>query len=58
MAENKKTLEMILAAENQKEAADVLNFAKSLTEEQKSNFETLLHGVRIGIDLARTAKTT
>ena len=57
MAENKKTLEMILAAENQKEAADVLDFTKSLTEEQKNNFETLLRGVRIGIDLARTAKT-
>ena len=57
MAENRKALEMILAAENQKEAADVLDFAKSLTEEQKSNLETLLRGVRIGIDLARTAKT-
>ena len=57
MAENRKALEMILAAENQKEAADVLDFTKSLTEEQKNNFETLLRGVRIGIDLARTAKT-
>ena len=57
MAENRKALEMILAAENQKEAADVLDFTKSLTEEQKNNFETLLRGVRIGIDLARTVKT-
>lgn len=39
MAENRKALEMILAAENQKEAADVLDFAKLLTEEQKSSFE-------------------
>ena len=28
-----------------REAADVLDFAKSLTEEQKSNLETLLRGV-------------
>ena len=52
MAENRKALEMILAAENQKEAADVLDFAKLLTEEQKNNFETLLRGVKIGYDLA------
>lgn len=58
MTENRKTIEALLAIEDQKEAADVLNFTKSLTEEQKNNFETLLHGVRIGIDLARTAKTT
>ena len=50
-------MEVLLAAENQKEAADVLDFAKSLTEEQKSNLETLLRGVRIGIDLARTVRT-
>ena len=37
---------------NQKEAADVLDFAKLLTEEQKSSFETLLRGVKIGYDLA------
>lgn len=52
MAENRKALEMILAAENQKEAADVLDFAKLLTEEQKSSFEKLLRGVKIGYDLA------
>lgn len=52
MAENKKAMEVILAAENQKEAADVLDFAKLLTEEQKSSFETLLRGVKIGYDLA------
>lgn len=52
MAENRKAMEVILAAENQKEAADVLDFAKLLTEEQKNNFETLLRGVKIGYDLA------
>ena len=52
MAENRKAPEVILAAENQKEAAYVLDFAKLLTEEQKNNFETLLRGVKIGYDLA------
>lgn len=52
MAENRKAMEVILAAENQKEAADVLDFAKLLTEEQKNNLETLLRGVKIGYDLA------
>lgn len=52
MAENKKAMEAILAADSQKEAADILDFAKLLTEEQKSNLETLLRGVKIGYDLA------
>ena len=52
MAENRKALEMILAAENQKEAADVLSFAKLLTKEQKSNLETFLRGAKFGYDLA------
>lgn len=52
MAESRKAMEVILAADNKKEAADVLDFAKLLTEEQKSNLETLLRGVKIGYDLA------
>lgn len=52
MTESRKAMEVILAADNQKEAADILDFAKLLTEEQKSNLETLLHGVKIGYDLA------
>lgn len=52
MTESRKAMEVILAADNQKEAADILDFAKLLTEEQKSNLETLLRGVKIGYDLA------
>lgn len=52
MAESRKAMEVILAADNQKEAADILDFTKLLTEEQKSNLETLLRGVKIGYDLA------
>ena len=60
MAENKTTsIEMILSVEIQEEAANVLDFTKLLTEEQKTNFATLLRGVKIGYDLATagTAKT-
>lgn len=52
MAESRKAMEVILAADSQKEAADILDFTKLLTEEQKSNLETLLRGVKIGYDLA------
>ena len=52
MTESRKAMEVILSADNQKEAADILDFAKLLTEEQKSNLETLLRGVKIGYDLA------
>ena len=60
MAENKtSSIEMILSAENQEEAANVLDFTKLLTEEQKTSFAALLRGVKIGYDLATagTAKT-
>lgn len=53
MAENKAAvMEMILAADNQKEAENVLDFTKLLTEEQNSKLETLLRGVKLGYDLA------
>lgn len=52
MAENKGIMEMLLAADNKEEAANVLDFAKTLTAEQNKELETLLRGVKIGFNLA------
>ena len=52
MAENKGIMEMLLAADTKEEAANVLDFTKTLTAEQNKELETLLRGVKIGFNLA------
>ncbi|RHQ61676.1 hypothetical protein DWY36_02600 [Firmicutes bacterium AF25-13AC] len=52
MKENKSIVGLILSADNKKEAEDILSFTKTLTADQAKEFDALLRGVKIGLDLA------
>ena len=52
MAENRAIMEVLLAAEDKKEAKDVLDFTRLFSVEQQEKLTTLLEGVKIGFDLA------
>lgn len=52
MAENKSIVGLLLSADNKKEAEDILSFTKTLTADQAKEFDALLRGVKIGLDLA------
>ena len=52
MAENRAIMEVLLAAEDKKEAKDVLDFTRLFSVEQQEKLKTLLEGVKIGFDLA------
>lgn len=57
MAENKSIVGLLLSADSKKEAEDVLSFTKTLTVDQAKEFDALLRGVKIGLDLAAGAVT-
>ncbi len=52
MKENKSIVGLLLSADNKKEAEDILSFTKTLTADQAKEFDALLRGVKIGLDLA------
>lgn len=52
MTENKSIVSLMLSANSKKEAEDVMDFTKTLTTDQAKELETLLRGVKIGLDLA------
>ena len=52
MTENKSIVGLLLPTDSKKEAEDVLSFAKTLTADQAKEFDALLRGVKIGLDLA------
>lgn len=52
MKENKSIVGLLLPADNKKEAEDILSFTKTLTADQAKEFDALLRGVKIGLDLA------
>lgn len=52
MEENKSIVGLLLSADNKKEAEDILSFTKTLTADQAKEFDALLRGVKIGLDLA------
>ncbi len=52
MTEDKSIVSLMLSANSKKEAKDVMDFTKTLTTDQAKEFETLLRGVKIGLDLA------
>ena len=47
MAENRAIMEVLLAAEDKKEAKDVLDFTRLFSVEQQEKLKTLLEGVKI-----------
>lgn len=52
MKENKSIVGLLLSADNKKEAEDILSFTKTLAADQAKEFDALLRGVKIGLDLA------
>lgn len=52
MAENKSIVGLLLPTDSKKEAEDILSFTKTLTADQAKEFDALLRGVKIGLDLA------
>lgn len=52
MTENKSIVGLLLSADNKKEAEDILSFTRTLTADQAKEFDALLRGVKIGLDLA------
>lgn len=47
-----KTMEVLLATENEAEAKNLFDFTKTLTTDQSEKLEALLEGVKIGLRLA------
>ena len=52
MAENKSIVGLLLPTDSKKEAEDILSFTKTLTADQAKEFDALLRGVKMGLDLA------
>lgn len=57
MAENKAIMEMLLAADSKEEAANVLDFTKTLTAEQNKELVSILRDVSIAFTCKEQTKT-